>query len=75
MLPADEAVFDALGECFKEIAQLFPYSPYIHIGGDEAKIDGWESCEKTQRYCAAHNIDGLPASIRALRAALCQNGP
>lgn len=59
VLPADEAVFDALGECFKEIAQLFPYSPYIHIGGDEAKIDGWESCEKTQRYCAAHNIDGL----------------
>ena len=59
VLPADEQVFEALGNCFKEIACLFPYSPYIHIGGDEAKIDGWESCEKTQRYCSAHNITGL----------------
>lgn len=59
VLPADEAVFEALKKCFEEIAGLFPYSPYIHIGGDEAKIDGWKICEKTQRYCAAHNIEGL----------------
>lgn len=59
VLPADERVFDALEACFKEIAELFSYSPYIHIGGDEAKIDGWESCEKTQRYCRLHNIHSL----------------
>lgn len=59
VLPADERVFGLLSEIFSDMAGLFPDSPYIHIGGDEAKIDGWETCEKTIRYCAEKRIGGL----------------
>ncbi len=31
---------------FRELCELFADSAYIHIGGDEAAIDKWTSCEK-----------------------------
>ena len=50
VLPASEDVFSVLKEFYKEIFEMFPDSPLIHIGGDEAAIDRWENCEKTKAY-------------------------
>ena len=56
VLPACEEVFDALRAVFGEVAELFPHSPLIHIGGDEADIGAWERCPRTREYMKAHGI-------------------
>lgn len=33
----------------KEIIEIFPDSPVLHIGGDEAGITRWKRCEKCQK--------------------------
>ncbi len=36
-----ESTFDFLKDVIDEVAELFPESPYIHIGGDECPKDQW----------------------------------
>jgi hexosaminidase len=50
VLPASEDVFAVLKEFYGELLEMFPDSPLIHIGGDEAAIDRWVNCEKTKAY-------------------------
>ncbi len=59
VLPACEEVFEALRTIFAEVADMFPHSPWIHLGGDEAAIGGWEQCERTQAYMEAHGIANI----------------
>ena len=59
ILPATEEVFDALKTIFAEVAQMFPYSPLIHIGGDEAAISAWNECKKTLKYMEQNNIKDI----------------
>ena len=40
----------------KEMAEMFPDSPYIHIGGDEANIKLWNECDHCTRYMREHGI-------------------
>lgn len=40
----------------KEIAELFPDTPYIHIGCDEANIKAWNYCACCRDYMKAHHI-------------------
>ncbi|MBQ4353503.1 MAG: family 20 glycosylhydrolase [Clostridia bacterium] len=56
VLPASDEVFGALRVIFSEVAALFPHSPWIHLGGDEAAIGNWEKCETTRAYMQAHGI-------------------
>ena len=56
VLPACEEVFDALRKIFREVTDLFPNSPWIHLGGDEADIGAWERCDRTKAYMAEHGI-------------------
>ena len=56
ILPAEQKVFDALKTIFEEVAAMFPDSEWIHIGGDEADVDKWVQCEKTQEYMKQHHI-------------------
>ena len=42
-----------------EVIEMFPYSKYLHIGGDEASIGEWQSCERTQRYMKTNNISSI----------------
>jgi len=59
ILPAAEEVFDTLRTIFAEVAAMFPHSPMIHVGGDEASIERWEHCERTRAYMKAHGIAGI----------------
>ena len=43
----------------KEIADMFPDSPYIHIGGDEAQIRHWEECDDCTRYMREQGIEDV----------------
>lgn len=52
-----ENSFEALEGIFNELCDMFPYSKYIHIGGDEATISKWLSCAKCKKYAEDHGID------------------
>ena len=56
VLPACEEVFGALRTIFGEVARMFPHSPWLHLGGDEASIGEWESCPRTQAFMNEHGI-------------------
>ncbi len=51
-----EEVFEALDVLFDELCEMFPYSPYIHIGGDEAAINNWLNCKKCVSYAEEHGL-------------------
>lgn len=47
---------DAIRGLLGEIAEMFPDSPYIHIGGDEAHIKVWDNCADCRAYMEANGI-------------------
>jgi len=51
-----EGIMDTLRRQAEEIIEMFPNSKYLHIGGDEAKIDEWDHCADCKKYMADHNI-------------------
>lgn len=59
ILPADDKVFDALKIIFGEVAEMFPNSPYIHIGGDEAAVSNWEKEPRTLLYMRKNGIGNI----------------
>ncbi|MBR5507338.1 MAG: family 20 glycosylhydrolase [Clostridia bacterium] len=42
-----------------EICEMFPDSPYIHLGGDEADIEAWNSCSACRQYMKDENIEDV----------------
>ncbi len=52
-----EASMDAMSNIFGELCDMFPYSKYIHIGGDEAAIDKWVTCRGCKNYIQSKGID------------------
>lgn len=44
-----EKTFRFLEDVIDEICALFPDSPYIHIGGDEAPKNQWKQSPTAQR--------------------------
>lgn len=63
MLMAESVICPGRKECEEgirtllgEICDLFPYSPYIHIGGDEAAYSVWDSCPDCIAYREKHGI-------------------
>ncbi len=52
--PKTEAALKIL---FDELCEMFPDTPYIHIGGDEANIKVWNSCPDCVAYMKAHGIE------------------
>lgn len=57
VLAASDEVFDALRQIFAEVHAMFPHSPWIHIGGDEAETGEWEKCPITQAYMKKKGIE------------------
>lgn len=56
LMSAEETTFASLKTVYEEVAAMFPNSPWIHVGGDEAAIAKWDTCEGTKAYCKEHNI-------------------
>ena len=54
-----ERASEAISELICEICELFPESPYIHIGGDEANIKAWSACNECVGYMKAHGISDV----------------
>ncbi len=53
-----EDSMQAMRDLFGELCDMFPYSKYIHIGGDEAwAMEEWTKCPKCQAYAKSVGID------------------
>ena len=46
-------------EMMQKIIEMFPDSPYIHIGGDEANIKVWDDCVHCREYMQKNNIKNV----------------
>lgn len=57
LCPGSQKCMDAVETLIGEVCEMFPDTPYIHIGGDEAKSDYWEKCEDCQRYIKENNLE------------------
>lgn len=54
-------IMEALNDLVDEIIEMFPNSRYLHIGGDEAKIERWNKCPYCIEYMRENGIDGEKA--------------
>ena len=52
-----QASMEGIRTLLQEICDLFPNSPYIHIGGDEANIGAWNYCSHCKTYMKEHGIE------------------
>lgn len=48
---------EAIKILISEICELFPETPYIHIGGDEANIKAWNYCSVCKEYMKHNGIE------------------
>ena len=64
----NDAALRLYEDVFDEICEMFPDSPFIHIGGDECPRVRWKECPKCQARIKAEGLgdeDGLQAWICA----------
>lgn len=54
-----ESSFEGVKTLLDEVVELFPDTPYIHIGGDEAKIAAWDFCPHCKAYMKEHGIENV----------------
>ena len=55
-----------LEDVLDEVCELFPGTPFVHIGGDECPRDNWKKCPKCQDRIKSEKLedeDGLQAWI------------
>ena len=48
--------YEGITKLIDEVVELFPESPMIHLGGDEANIGLWEKCGVCRDYMKKHNL-------------------
>jgi len=53
---ASEAAWEGTKVLLRELMELFPDAPYIHIGGDEANLSHWKKCPHCASYMAEHGL-------------------
>lgn len=54
-----ESAVEGVKTLIREICELFPEAPYLHIGGDEASISLWDGCIDCREYMEKNGIDGV----------------
>ena len=48
--PGHKGAFDAVHALIDEVCALFPDSPYIHFGCDEARYEDWDDCAECREF-------------------------
>lgn len=54
-----ESAVEGVKTLLKEICELFPDAPYVHIGGDEASIALWDQCKDCREYMKKNGIEDV----------------
>ena len=54
-----ESAVEGVKTLLREMAEMFPDSPYLHIGGDEANIALWDQCSSCTEYMKKNNISDV----------------
>ncbi len=49
-------ILDTIQTLLNELKEMFPYSRYFHLGGDEAELAQWNYCRHCIKYMKEHNI-------------------
>lgn len=52
-------IMNTVDKLVSEVISMFPYSRYLHIGGDEAAIGEWANCRDCKKYMKENNINGV----------------
>ncbi|HOD89325.1 MAG: beta-N-acetylhexosaminidase [Bacteroidales bacterium] len=52
----NEKTFEFFEKVIDEVVELFPNSPYIHVGGDECPKVRWKECPKCQQRIKDENL-------------------
>ena len=60
LCPSNEKTFEFLCGVLDEVMELFP-SEYIHIGGDEANMTAWKTCQRCQEHLKQLGSDKVAA--------------
>ena len=51
-----ERTFDAVKKLIDDVLELFPDSPYIHLGADEVNTTAWKNCSVCREYMERNGI-------------------
>lgn len=54
-----EDVYEALSKIVRETCDLFPDSPYFHLGADEVRYEDLENDPDVARYVKEHDLDDV----------------
>lgn len=58
---------EAMKKLFRELCDMFPYSKYVHIGGDEAyAMSEWTKCPRCREYAKSVGIDSSMEDTRMI---------
>ncbi len=55
-------IFENIRKMLTEIAEIFKYSKYIHVGCDEAKHENWNHCSLCRDYMKRQNLSSTKAA-------------
>ena len=72
IMRAEESTFRALERLFREVAEFFTDSPWLHMGGDEADIAQWEDCPISTAYREQHGLKNVHELYGHCVARLCR---
>ncbi len=62
--PGRESTYEFMKEVVADLCDLFPESPYIHIGADEVNKAPWTTCVHCQSYMKQHDLPDVEELYR-----------
>ncbi|MEM9514563.1 MAG: family 20 glycosylhydrolase [Actinomycetota bacterium] len=66
LVPGRPATHRFLEATFGAVANAFPTSPVLHLGGDEVAAEAWRHSPSAHHYAAARGLHGAAAIARAI---------